>query len=281
MSWTPDPDHRHHQVLRLTRAADLVRVILDSEPVYGWRDRTVGARARTENGLAWLRVLTAAPERAHGKIWDGTATAEAVQGVAKPTLTRAVEWDEDNVRIRADLTTFIADQPCSPTPELRQPLDLPGRWWRSLRASLDAVAATPTDRVTVRQDLVARRVTTLVGYRVDPTVRSWATAHGDLHWANLTQPTCCLLDWEGWGLAPVGFDAAMLYGYTLLQPELAEHVYDVFRDILDTPEGVLAQLFVIAELLVKVSRGDHPELEEPLHHETERILGWAADGAMV
>lgn len=180
----------------------MLAVILDSEPVYGWRDRTIGARARTANSLLWLRVLTAAPERAHGKIWEGTATAEAVQGVAKPSLVRAVEWDEDGVRVRAELTTFIADRPCSPTPELRQPLDLPDRWWRSLRASLDAVAATPTDRVTVRQDLVTRRVSALVGDRVDPTVRSWATAHGDLHWANLTQPACYLLDWEGWGLAP-------------------------------------------------------------------------------
>ncbi|MGH8886121.1 MAG: hypothetical protein ACRDYX_13265 [Egibacteraceae bacterium] len=64
----------------------------------------------------------------------------------------------------------------------------------------------------------------------------------------------------------------MLYGYTLLQPKLADHVYDTFRDLLDTPEGALAQLFVIAELLVKVSRGDHPELEDPLHHEIERVV---------
>ncbi len=41
-----------------------------------------------------------------------------------------------------------------------------------------------------------------------------------MHWANLTEPLC-LLDWEGWGMAPEGFDAAALYAYALLQPDTA------------------------------------------------------------
>ncbi len=43
-----------------------------------------------------------------------------------------------------------------------------------------------------------------------PDEITFSTAHGDLHWANLTGPTLTLVDWEGWGSAPVGYDAANL-----------------------------------------------------------------------
>ncbi|MFI5800717.1 hypothetical protein [Streptomyces sp. NPDC051677] len=49
-----------------------------------------------------------------------------------------------------------------------------------------------------------------------PAVSCWTTAHADVHWANLTSPLR-LLDWEAWGRAPEGFDAATLYAYSLLQ----------------------------------------------------------------
>src|SRR5262249_18638582 len=43
----------------------------------------------------------------------------------------------------------------------------------------------------------------------------WATAHGDLHFANLCAPNLHLLDWEGWGLAPAGYNAATLHSHSL------------------------------------------------------------------
>ena len=42
----------------------------------------------------------------------------------------------------------------------------------------------------------------------DLTVGEWQTVHGDFHWANLTRDPLQILDWEGWGAAPVGYDAA-------------------------------------------------------------------------
>jgi len=72
------------------------------------------------------------------------------------------------------------------------------------------------------------------------------------------QPHCSgLWDWEGWGLAPAGFDAASLYLHSVGVPKLAEHVQSMFAEALDTLDGMLAQLYVASRMK---SRGD---LDEP------------------
>ncbi len=116
----------------------------------------------------------------------------------------------------------------------------------------------PTDRVAVRQEWVDRTVPRFLDIPGPPTT-DWATAHGDLHTANLTAATPYLLDWEGFGLAPVGYDAAMLLAYSLLTPAFAHRVRDAFP-VLKTEPGRAAQIIVITELLQSASRGDRPEL---------------------
>lgn len=68
----------------------------------------------------------------------------------------------------------------------------------------------------------------------------------------------------GFGLAPVGYDPALLYAYSLLAPRTATRIRAEFP-VLDTPAGQTALLVVAADLLQSASRGDHPELTEPLH----------------
>ncbi|MET8247789.1 phosphotransferase [Streptomyces sp. NPDC005202] len=111
--------------------------------------------------------------------------------------------------------------------------------------------------MAVRQEWVDRSVPRFLGMP-SPRITDWATAHGDLHPANLTTSPY-LLDWEGFGLAPVGYDAAMLLAYCLLVPDVAQRVRDTFP-ILDTALGRVAQIIVVTELLQSASRGDHPEL---------------------
>lgn len=65
-----------------------------------------------------------------------------------------------------------------------------------------------------------------------------------LHWSNLTGPSLAILDWEGWGLALAGTDAATLHAYSLPVPEVAAQVHETFADILDTPDGLQARLLV-------------------------------------
>jgi hypothetical protein len=80
-------------------------------------------------------------------------------------------------------------------------------------------------------------------------IDGWSTAHADLNWANLTGPALWILDWEDWGRAPRGLDAANLWFGSLAAPEIAEKVYRSRRHDLDSRSGQVMQLFKCAELM--------------------------------
>jgi hypothetical protein len=106
-------------------------------------------------------------------------------------------------------------------------------------------------------DHLARRITEVFGKQVagvDLTVPEWTTAHGDFHWGNLTAPTCYLLDWESWGRAPRGYDAATLWGFSLGAPEIAEQITAEFADDLRSRSGLLSQLLFCANVMRQSSR---------------------------
>jgi hypothetical protein len=110
------------------------------------------------------------------------------------------------------------------------------------------------------------------GHIFDTQVRTWVTAHGDLHWANLCAPGLQIIDWEGWGLAPAGYDAATLHAHSLLVPGTAARVRAELADVLNTPDGRFAELVAISELLHGVARGDNIELAEQLHRQATHLL---------
>ena len=152
-------------------------------------------------------------------------------------------------------------------------MELDDVWWTRLSTALDGVASVPTCRVAVRQEYLDRAMPHYLGVPLDTTPPAWRTAHGDLHWANLTGPRLTVLDWEGWGLAPAGYDAALLHAYSLLVPETAAEVRHRLGHVLGTPAGRFAELVVITELLQSVDRGDHLELERALRARLTRLLG--------
>ncbi|MFJ5925770.1 hypothetical protein ACIQF6_24485 [Kitasatospora sp. NPDC092948] len=149
-------------------------------------------------------------------------------------------------------------------PILRKAPDLSDAWWDSLSTALDAIAAVANNRVAVRQEYLDRAMPHYLGIPIDTTVPAWTAAHGDLHWANLTAPVLTVLDWEGWGSAPAGYDAALLHSCSLLVPDTAAQIRHRFAHILGTPAGRFAELVVITELLQTTTRGDNLELEAPL-----------------
>jgi hypothetical protein len=256
----------------LVQAAEHFSLVLLGDPTFGWRDRSIGSRVRDVDGDRWLRVVTSHSMWANGEFWTGNLDASAIYGVPKPRVLQVHEWTEQTRSIRAELMTFIPARVCSDTQELRDELDLADEWWTSLRHALDVLAAHQTERVGATQEGISRRLLAFFGDRIDPTVTTWNTAHGDLQWANLTAPAAYLLDWEGWGIAPAGYDAATLYCYSLLTPDTARRVYETFADILDTPDGTRAQLHVIGRLLLRVDGGDYPDLANPLHQHAQRLL---------
>lgn len=269
---TGDHDHRSWLGSMLTEAADGLDVTVTGEPVYGWRDRSISAPATTRDGRAWLRVVTEHTEFTDGEFWTGNADAGDITGVAKPRFIRALEWIEGPVSVRAELMSLAAGSRCSSTPELRHRLDVPDAWWHELTGSLTALAKHATDRIAVTDEDIARRLLVFFGDAVEPRVEAWHPAHADFHWGNLMRPDLVIVDWEGWGLAPAGYDAATLYLHSLLIPETAEQVAAAFADMLNSRDGLVSQLYVTAKLLERVLGGDYPDLAAPLHRNATDVL---------
>lgn len=273
----PTPtDERHRATLteELAGVAGRLGLQVAGRPVFGWRDRTIGAPARTPDGdVVWLRVVTELATWASGTFWEGNRDAAGIDRVRKPSVLRSVDWRRDDRWFRAEVMTYVSDAPVSPSPELYESVTLPDRWWDDLAASLDALSEVQTTRVAISQATVTRRLREYFGDRVAPNVQWWVTSHNDLHWNNLTSPGCWLLDWEGWGIAPLGYDVASLYCHSLLVPDVAGQVHARFADVLDSPDGVRAQLLAAARLLHRSGDGDFPDLVLPLHRHADTLIG--------
>lgn len=265
----------------LDRAAELLSVGITDETVYGWYLRSIGCRVEhPDHGTCWLRVHSEPIASARGETWTGTADAEAIAGVAKPQLLATNEWDDEfsRRRQRAELTTFVADRPVSTEELVTTGLDVPDEWWTDLRRNLDRLSATVTTRQRTTQDEITRRLRVFWGDEVPSDVERWACAHGDLHWHNLSGPRLVILDWEMWGMAPLGYDAATLLCHSLLEPLTAHRVMEEFRHELDTPDGRISQLAVAARILLRAEQGEYAALVQPLHEHVREILHGSGTG---
>jgi hypothetical protein len=99
------------------------------------------------------------------------------------------------------------------------------------------------------------------------------TAQADLHWGNLTAPECYLLDWQDRGAAPRGYDAAVLWGFSLLVPTMADRVQREFQTDLETRSGKLAQLLFSSNVIrVNAKRADPSPLVEPAKRAADMLL---------
>jgi hypothetical protein len=251
-------------------AAEALGVAAQGPQTWGWQGRTLGRQAvHPEHGRCWLRLLSAPAEKAGGKLWEGTEQAAlAFPTVRKPQLVGVYDWTDTAHAYRAELTEFVDEPVLSADPVLREEAELSTAWFSTVRATLATVAAVRTDRIAVRQEWINRAVPQFTGHPA-PHIEVWECAHGDLHAANLTTGAT-LLDWEGWGMAPRGYDAALLVAYSQLAPHTAARMRHELRHLLDTSAGRAATLVVCADLLQSASRGDHPDLTGKLHELVER-----------
>ncbi|MFE3375810.1 hypothetical protein [Streptomyces anulatus] len=257
----------------LDRAERMLGVRLDHETLVRKR-RSVGAR--TDRGT-WVRIERRRLDwiGVHGG--DGTASAEALYGIAKPEWFAGVAWrDEvDPVMWRADETGLLPGAPVGSAVASEAPKASKG-WWASLNASLDALAAQHTNRIatpdteTLTQDLITETIHSVFP-GVDTSVTDWRPAHADLNWANVTVPVFCLFDWEDWGMAPRGLDAATLWGASLAVSALANRVRSERRDDLTSRDGKLMMLFVAAKILGPYRDPDDPRLI-PARKAAEQVL---------
>ena len=125
----------------------------------------------------------------------------------------AATWSdpERGVVWKAEETSLTPGGAVSISADLVEDPRLPETWWVALRNGLNALAAHTTDRVALDQDHLTGRVHEVYGSGVDTRVldHAWACAHGDLGYANLTGPDLMFLDWESWGIAPIGWDVSL------------------------------------------------------------------------
>lgn len=138
---------------------------------------------------------------------------------------------------------------------------------------LDCLVSVETDRVAIRQERLVWALPEFLGVEIDPQVPEWSTAHADIRWSNLTGPDLCILDWERWGRAPAGYDAATPYISSLTVPKIAARVRQVFGHLLETPAGRFSELVVASEFLQGMQRGNNLELEVPLRQRVAQLLG--------
>jgi hypothetical protein len=238
--------------------------------------RTIGAA--TDRGT-WVRIEVRGLEKLGGQGFNGAETAATVTGVAKPAWLASVAWHdrERGVMWRADETELISAAPIKSGGVLTVDPQLPASWWATLATSLDALTAADTTRVATLHTvpITQARVTTEIqdafGDRVDTSISEWAPAHADFAWANLTGPECWILDWEDWGLAPRGLDAAMLWSCSLAVSGLAETVHAMRRVDLDSRDGQLMMLFFVAGIVGAGSDYSGP-LYEPAREAAETLL---------
>jgi hypothetical protein len=252
-----------------------VQTIPHGGDAWGWRGRTLGRPVLTAGGLAWLRVSCAPSDQVVALFWNGNIEAEArlPRSIPRPRVRAWREWNDQRWLYRGELFDHTSLRPVANAAAVAVVPDLPDRWWMALCTVLDDIVAVDTNRVAIQQGFLDWVMPRSLGEPIDTSAPApWATAHGDFHYANLCGPTLCLLDWEGWGAAPRGYDAAMLHSYSLLVPDAAERVRRELRYILDTPDGLFAELAVISELLYAAARGINTVLVQPLRQRATRLL---------
>jgi hypothetical protein len=217
-------------------------------------DLTTEVRKRRSIGLrttrnTWVRIEARPVEKIGGQGWNGTECAAVLQSVAKPEWYQGVAWLDNDQQFmwRADETQLIDAPPVKPGGTLTVDPMLSDAWWATLVGSLSALATFPTTRVAtpgmhpITQERLMAAIHTVFP-DIDTTIDEWTTAHGDFFWTNLTAPDCWLLDWEDWGRAPRGFDAASLWHSSLAVPTLAERVQNELKAELESRSGMLCQL---------------------------------------
>ncbi|AHH98686.1 hypothetical protein [Kutzneria albida] len=218
----------------------------------------------------WVRIQRRPRHRLSEQSWIGAEAASTLTGVSRPDWYRSVVWTDTDRDVvwRADELELVSSPVIGDTTTATR---LPDSWWTGLHTNLDALARNSTTRVGMRQEHLTRRVNEVFP-GVDTSIEQWRTAHADLHWANLTRDGH-LLDWEDWGAAPRGLDAAYLWGASLPVPDLADRVLREFTHDLATREGRLARLLLCANIIRIATKQDATTpLLQPAKHAAHELL---------
>ncbi|MBV9010597.1 MAG: hypothetical protein JO272_00875 [Pseudonocardiales bacterium] len=247
----------------LTRHLHIAASRLDVTPIgdltFTGETRTVGIHAQDKTGDVWLRTIIDDPDARRICRWEGNVESNAIHGVPKPEVIRWADWHDPDwhgagIRLRGEVMTYVPDKPVSDDGDLYADPGLPDTWWTALRQALTALQQHPVPEhdfgwlPEYTAEGVERFFDTHLPMELFTTQVTWTTAHGDLHWVNITGPRLWLLDWECWRRAPAWYDAATLYCSSLFHPPTAQRIHKLFPE-LDSHSGTIAQLAAIIRYL--------------------------------
>ncbi|MFI1864272.1 hypothetical protein [Streptomyces jumonjinensis] len=258
----------------LDRVERSLQVRLDSASVVRKR-RSVGAWTDRDT---WVRVERRSLNKIGDQGWNGTESAALLEGLAQPAWLGCVVWrDTDGpVMWRADETEVLPGAPVGTAVLSADPV-LPEEWWRAFNSSLDALSrnttrrvATP-DTVVITQHLVTESIRGTFSDEIDTSVERWVPAHADLNWANMSAPVFSLFDWEDWGNAPQGLDAATLWAASLAVPALTDRVRRERRGDFESRDGKLMTLFACSKILGPDAHPEDPRIE-PARHVARQVI---------
>ncbi|MGW0858102.1 hypothetical protein [Streptomyces sp. NPDC002690] len=259
----------------LERVEEALHVRLDRQALVRKR-RSLGGRT---DRATWVRIERRGFERIGPQGWNGTEAAAVLQGVAMPEWYQGLAWREpgEPVMWRADELELIPSPSVGRGALVLEDPGLPDAWWGALNASLDALASQQTpriatpDMVTITQERVTQTLGAVFPGVVDTRIERWTPAHADLTWANVMGPAFSLIDWEDWGMAPRGLDAATLWGNALAVPGLADRVQQERRADFQSRDGKLMSLFFLSKIVGPYAYEEDPLLA-PARKEAERLV---------
>ncbi|MFD7025245.1 phosphotransferase [Promicromonospora sukumoe] len=268
-------EHRDKLATYLSEAADRLGVAIEGETVHGLYDRTIAAPV---TGPAWLRLTSEQPRWTDkDTMWDGiaAATGQPFDDIPMPRHLRSVVWTDGGLVVRADLLTYVSQQAIGTGLVLDHDVDLSDSWWRAIHSGLEPLQRiTTTERVAAdpREKSFQNYFLAMFGVRIDPERVEMSMSHGDLHFGNLTAPELVILDWENWGWAPAGYDAAHLLCSAILRPSTVDKVRAEFVEMLDTYSGAVAVLTAASKYLHHVESGEFTEVAIPIRRHVETII---------
>ncbi len=218
--------------------------------------RSVGVAAVGPDGFrSWVKVSALVGAASHP--WrDAELSASEIRGVSKPEILALRQWAQD------DRHWLALQMTLAPSPVVdagyyagAASASVGAPWIASLQHALDILRKVGTDRESISADEMSTVIKERFGPHVEHTADEWHCAHGDVHWANVTHPHFMLLDWEHWGLAPRGYDAAYITVFSCARPDLVRILEAAFAADLDTRSGRVARLFLLARQLNQITAG--------------------------
>jgi hypothetical protein len=217
-------------------------------PVRPWTRKSLGASVESVDGTrSWLKV-SGIPIGTSNRQRRNEEVSACIQNVPKPSILTSFDWIERDVCWRG-LQMEHAPSPASSAFPPRHLPSISDAWIHGLRQALADLAKVEATHFSVMPLDFSNEIRLRFGNDAPHQAVELCTAHGDLHWANLTAPTLSILDWENWGRAPRGYDVAYLIASTAYDPALMQRLESAFADELKTPSGRVAQLSVCANML--------------------------------